>query len=145
MKVKDNILGIAELLLGGILAVGSFTVFAACGEHEGKYMACHWAQNAVVLIGTVIVITALIKLFAKNSGVKAAFAVTHFLLAVGTAFIPGKIINLCMMETMRCQTVFKPAVLVISLILAVVSGIEAVIAVKNSGRSSDVPKKAAAY
>ena len=124
MKIKENIFGIAELLLGAALTVGPVTLFGACEAHEGKYMACHWAQNAVVLIGSVIVIPALIKLFAKNSGVKAAFAVTHFLLAVGTAFIPGKIINLCMMETMRCHTVFKPAVIVISLILAVVSGIK---------------------
>ena len=49
------------------------------------------------------------------------------------------------METMRCQTVFKPAVLVISLILAVVSGIDAVPALNKKGISKDVTENAAAY
>ena len=145
MKIKEKIFGIAELLLGAALAAGSVTLFAACGAHEGKYMACHWAQNAVTLIGAVIALTAFVKILAKDSGVKAGIAFTHFLLAAGTAFIPGRIINICMMDTMRCRTVSKPAVIVTALILAAVSGIDAAVAIKKTGRSSNVPEKTAAY
>ena len=52
MKKINLFLGIAELLVAAALTLGSLFVFNACPGEDGKYMACHWAQNAVVLIGS---------------------------------------------------------------------------------------------
>ncbi len=144
MKIKENIFGIAELLSSAVLTAGSVSVFAACGEHEGKYMACHWAQNAVTLIGALLVISALIRLFTRDNGVRAGIAVTQFLFSAAAALIPGTVINLCMMETMRCHTIFKPAVIIIAVISAAVSGADAFITIRRTDRSVYVPENAAA-
>ena len=126
MKLKGNISGIVEAALALVLVIGSLTVFRACDSEEGRHMACHWAQNAGTLSGAVLTVQSLLRIFIHNKGIKTGLSLRIFTLALSVIFIPGTVINLCMMETMRCHTVFKPAVIVIASVLTVVSGIDAV-------------------
>ena len=135
--MKKNILGIAELILAALLTVGSFTFFKACGEHEGKFMACHWAQNAVTLIGIVITLLALLRIILKNSGIKAGLAIGVFASAAAVIFIPDNVISLCMMDTMCCHTTFKPAVIVIASVLAAAAGVDSVLGIIKAGKSNE--------
>ena len=135
--MKKNILGIAELILAALLTVGSFTFFKACGEHEGKFMACHWAQNAVTLIGIVITLLALLRIILKNSGIKAGLAIGVFASAAAVIFIPDNVIFLCMMDTMSCHTTFKPAVIVIASVLAAAAGVDSVLGIIKAGKSNE--------
>ncbi|MBQ8967544.1 DUF4418 family protein [Ruminococcus sp.] len=132
--MKKNIFGIAEIVLAALLTVGSFTVFKACGEHDGKYMACHWAQNAVTLTGTVIVLLALLRILLSDRGVKAGLAIGVLLSAISVILIPDTVISLCMMDTMRCHSIFRPAVTVIASVLAAVSGADSIIGLIRSGK-----------
>ena len=125
--IKKNAAGIAELLISIILVVGVFTLFKACGLHEGKAMACHWAENTVKALGIVFIFLSAIRLILKEDGVKKGIALAFVPLSVLTFLIPGKIISLCMMDTMRCQTSFKPFVIVLSVILALISLADVVI------------------
>ena len=133
--MKKNILGIAELILAALLTVGSITFFKACGEHDGKYMACHWAQNAVVLTGIAVTLLALLRILLNNSGIKTGFAIGVFVSAVSVIFIPGHAVSLCMMDTMRCLSTFKPAVIVIASVLAAAAGVDSVIGIIKAGKS----------
>ena len=119
--MKKNILGIAQLLTALLLTIGSVTFFKACGEHEGKFMACHWAQNAVVLVGIVLTVLALARIVLRDDNIRTGLSIGIFALSAAAAFIPGTAINLCMMKDMACHTAFKPAVIIISVLLAVLS------------------------
>ncbi|SFB93291.1 DUF4418 family protein [Ruminococcus albus] len=123
--MKEKIYDTAELVLSLLLTIGSLTFFRACDSEEGRHMACHWAQNAVALIGIVLVLQALVKMFIRQNGIKTGIAISIFTLASAVIFIPSTAINLCMMKTMRCHTVFRPAVTVTASLLAVVSLIDA--------------------
>lgn len=134
MKNKISISGIAELAAAVLLTVGSLTFFSACGEHEGKYMTCHWAQNTVVLIGAVISLLALIRTVIRGSGIRTGLTFGIFALAVSEALVPQTVIDLCMMDTMQCHTTFRPAVTVISAVIAVIAGADTVIGLIRSGK-----------
>lgn len=134
MKLKGNISGFAEFAAAVLLTVGSVTFLRACDSAEGKHMACHWAQNAVTLIGAVLTAQALLRIIIPDRKVKAGLALGIFLLALSAAFIPGTVISLCMMQTMRCHTIFKPAVIVLSSLTAVISGTDAVLGLIRSGK-----------
>ena len=135
--MKKNILGIAELLTALLLTIGSVTFFKACGEHEGKFMACHWAQNAVTLIGIVLSASALLRILLKNTGIKTGLAIGVFLLSVSVVFIPNNAITLCMMDSMRCHTIFEPAVIAIASVLAALSGVDSVLGLIKAGKSNE--------
>ena len=96
---------------------------------EEVYMACHWAQNAVVLIGSVLVLALLIRVFIPSRDIKTGITLTSFLLSIAAALIPGVFINLCMMDTMRCHSAFKPGVIAVSAVLAVLTGIDSAVGI----------------
>lgn len=134
MKNGKDFAGAAELILSALLTASSFTLICACDSAEGHFMACHWAQNTVTLTGAVLTAAAVIRLFIKDRGAKAGIALVSALLSGAAAFIPNAVINLCLMETMRCHTVFRPAVTVAAAVLAVIFTADAVIGIKRTGR-----------
>ena len=134
MKIKENILGIAEAIFAVILAAGSVTFFSACRSADGKYMTCHWAQNTITLIGAVLAIQALLRILIPDRKTKAGLSLGIFLLSASAIFVPGTLINLCMMHTMECHTVFRPAVIVICSLNTVISGTDSVLGLIRSGK-----------
>ncbi len=116
--MKRLVLGIVQGIAALLLTIGAFTFFKACGDMDGKFMACHWAQNAAVLIGIVLSVLALIRIFIPDEGIKTGLSIAVFVLSVSAAFVPNTVINLCMMKDMACHTTFKPAVIVVSAVLA---------------------------
>ena len=134
MKRRPDIAAIAELILSLLLTIGVMTFIRACDSAQGHYMACHWAQNTVALIGGVLCAAALIRLIIKDSGAKAGIALVSALLAAAAAFVPGRVIGLCLMDTMRCHSVFTPAVTGIGAVLAVIFTADAIVGIKRTGR-----------
>lgn len=125
MKSKGLTAGIAELITALVLTAGPLTVFKACEAEEGHFMNCHWAQNAVVLAGAVLTVLSLLRVVVANRDIRTGLSLGVFALSVSVIFIPKTVISLCMMETMRCHTIFKPAVIITASVLAVISGIDA--------------------
>ena len=119
--MKRTILGLAQGIAALVLTIGAFTFFKACGGMDGKVMACHCAQNAVVLVGIVLTVLALARIVLRDDNIRTGLSIGIFALSAAAAFIPGTAINLCMMKDMACHTAFKPAVIVISVLLAVLS------------------------
>ena len=140
MKRKGIISGVIETVLSLLLTVGTHTFFKACEAEEGHFMNCHWAQNAVMLAGAVLTVLSLLRVFILNRDIRTGLSSGVFTLSVSVIFIPETLINLCMMETMRCHTVFKPAVIITASVLAVISGIDAVTGLLRSGKGNGEKK-----
>ena len=124
-NIKSLIMGIILFILTSGLAVGVQTVFSAC-KHKtdaGMWMACHWAQMAVFGTACAMAVIALALIIVKNNKVRLGLAFSLIPMSVYTALIPNTLINLCMKTDMRCHSVMKPAVIVISILIAVVSAV----------------------
>lgn len=134
MKLKGIILGIAELIAALVLVIGALTFFSACESEGEMHMACHWAQNAVALSGVVISLLSLVRIFIPNRDIKTGLALGIFVTAVSVIFIPNTVISLCMMDTMRCHTIFRPAVTIVASIIIVISGLDTVIGFLRQGK-----------
>lgn len=127
MKKLAAFSNVTVLLLSAALCIGVKTVFKACSQTaEGKWMACHWAEQAVMGIGIALTVTALMLVIIGSKKMKQGLALAMIPQAVVSALIPNTLIKLCMMETMHCHTVTKPAVIIISALIAVFAGISAV-------------------
>lgn len=127
--LKRNFVKFIELVLSLILAIGSFTVFAACPVSEEHVMACHYAQLAVTTLGVILVVQSLAAVIISNGKVKLGITLAQIPTAVAVFLVPGTIFSLCMMNSMRCISIFQPAVKVISAIVFVVSVADVVISV----------------
>ncbi len=119
-----------------IYTLGLFTFFHACGPKEdGTFMTCHWAEMA--LRGTALVML-----------IQSAFILSHEILSVSacghealasrfpdlsaagavlvppavfSAVLPGNVIPLCMMESMRCRSIMRPYTLLSNLLIILIA------------------------
>ncbi|MBR5965181.1 MAG: DUF4418 family protein [Treponema sp.] len=118
IRAIDLILFVFALVLG----IGTALLFHACGpKSDGSWMLCHWAERVVLLLSGFAIVLAALKVFAANEGVKLGLVAAIFLAALSAAFVPGNLIPLCKMAGMECRSIFQPAVLSISLLLAALS------------------------
>ncbi len=102
-----------------LLALGSATVFSACGAKEdGSWMRCHSAQTTVTLCAAILSAALLLPVFLKQ---KAWRIILYGAGAIGGAavfLIPGRLTPMCMMRTMRCYTLFQPFVRIMAALIA---------------------------
>lgn len=116
IKVMDVVLLVLSLALCG----GVKLVFHACEVMEDMDpMACHWAEQAVFGMGIVMVVQALGMILLSKLDVRKGISFAMIPTAIVTAFIPNVLIHLCMMNDMRCHTTMRPAVIILSVIIAV--------------------------
>ena len=98
-----------------LLFLGSFTVFAACGiKEDGSWMRCHSAQTMVTIFAAVLSACLFLQQKALRvvlNGIRIADSAIIFLL-------PGKLMPMCMMHTMRCYTLFQPFVRIMAVLVA---------------------------
>lgn len=124
--MKDRKIHVADvviLILFCLLTIGVVTFLRPCGVHDdGSYSSCHWSGRILFGLGIIGILQAALAMLGQNQfrlGLNAAI----FLEAVVILFIPGRIVSLCMMSTMRCNLILKPGVQVISLVTILLEAI----------------------
>ena len=119
---------ITLIALSLLLLIGLMTFASPCAVHEdGSWMTCHWAGQA--LKGLAALLTALSALLAifRDRGVKRGIALAMIPAALLAIALPGSLIGLCGMETMRCRMIMRPTALVVGVLVAALSAIEFVL------------------
>ena len=103
-----------------LLFLGTATVFHACEmKEDGTWMHCHDVQIAVIT-GSVILTVLLAAVAAiKNRWIKMIGYGLSVLAAAVMFFLPGDIMQMCMMHTMRCYAVMRPFVRIMCALTAV--------------------------
>lgn len=128
---KVNALDIVLSVISVLFVLGSAILFDACpAKPEGGFMACHWANRAATAVGVVIFALSIESIFVSNQ-IKIGLNSGIFALAILLAIIPGILINLCKMQTMRCWTTFRPAVLVFAILIALFSVLNLILLIRK--------------
>ena len=113
-----------QIVLNAIFFVGIQTIFAPCAPHEdGKWMTCHWAGEALLGIAAVMLVMSLLHLLPLRTGMKEGLVFAMIPVSFLIIVLPGRLIPLCMMETMRCHVIMQPAVTVIAVLNIVLSAV----------------------
>lgn len=114
MQKKIGLGDIAFVVFSLVFLVGITTFFAPCGPKEdGSWMNCHWAGNALIGLSAVLVVLSLVHIFVPAQ-VKIGIDSAAFLIAVLAIVLPGNLIKLCGMHTMKCHTLTRPATIIVS-------------------------------
>lgn len=131
-KISVGVTDVVFAILAIFFTVGILTFFAPCGpKDDGSWMACHWAGRAVAGISAVITLISLIHLFVPGK-IKIGLDLAAVPIALLAAILPGNLINLCMMQTMKCHTLTHPATIVLSVLIIVAVVIDILIQRKKN-------------
>ena len=108
---KTSIPAILILLLALIAAIGSQSFLGACVHEDGSFGACHWASRALLGEGLVLAVLALLALLLRRE--RAGLYLAMVPAALLGLLTPGTLIALCMMPTMRCRMLMRPAMAIL--------------------------------
>ncbi|MBR1751253.1 MAG: DUF4418 family protein [Ruminococcus sp.] len=131
-KTKGSLItSILMFVTGAFLALGVVFIFPACdAKPDGSFMHCHDAQNITMFIGIGITALSLIGVFTPSK-LTAVFSCLSTLAAAAAAILPGTVIKLCMMDTMQCRAVMRPAVIVTCAVFALIAVVNVILDLKN--------------
>ena len=117
-KINIGASDIILLVLSAVFLIGIRTFFAPCGpKDDGSWMTCHWAGQAITGIASVLLVISVIHMFVKDAKVKQGLAIAMIPTALFSVILPGNMIGLCMMNTMRCHSVMRPASIIVSVLV----------------------------
>ncbi len=123
-KKEIGVYPLLQIVLNAIFFVGIQTIFAPCEPHEdGTWMTCHWAGEALLGIAAVMLVMSLLHLLPLRTGMKEGLVFAMIPVSFLIIVLPGRLIPLCMMETMRCHVIMQPAVTVIAVLNIVLSAV----------------------
>ena len=112
---------LASFICAALLALGVMTLVKACGPAEdGTFMHCHDVQLCVFALGLCLAGLSLVLVFLSRSRLVRLFLEgAGLVLSAAAALLPGRLMPMCMMETMRCQALMKPFVTLTACLLAI--------------------------
>lgn len=116
---KFSVPACAALALSLVMAVGSVSFLGPCVHDDGSFGACHWAGQAMLAIGAVLACQSLLALIVCDTKKRQGVFLSMIPTAAVALLIPGTLIDLCRMASMRCRAVMQPAMIILSaLVLA---------------------------
>ena len=112
---RKKIIPAALILLFSVLAaVGVKTFLGPCVHEDGTFGPCHWAGQALLGISLLMSAQSIAVLAAhKNSQLSRGLFLAMALTSVLGMLIPGPVISLCGMATMRCRSLMRPAMTIL--------------------------------
>ncbi len=119
MSAKNRVVALLPAVVSLLLVIGVLTVFSACGKKDdGTWMHCHDVQNMVAVCGVVMTVLFVICAFVTNKVFRLILNLAVLAAAIVAFLLPGTIMPMCMMNTMRCYTVMQPFVRIMSAVAA---------------------------
>ena len=113
------------LALSVFMAAGVQTVFRACAQKEdGTWMHCHEVQKYLFIIGIILALLSVLGLAVKKRTAAILLDFASIVLAAAAVLLPGTVMQMCMMDTMRCYTMMQPFARVTGGVLILVSVID---------------------
>ena len=116
---KQTIPAVILLILSLVIVTGSQTFLSPCVHEDGAFGPCHWAGQALFGLSIVIAAESVIVLWRKDAGLRRGLYLAMMLTALLGILMPGTLISLCAMESMRCRMIMRPAMLVLYALMLV--------------------------
>ncbi len=125
---KQMIPGCVMLVLALVISIGSLTFLSPCIHEDGSVGACWWAGRALLGLGCLLGVLALLTLVSGRA--RFGTYLSSIAVCILGILTPGTLISMCRMSSMHCRAVMQPAMI----ILFSVSALAAVIGVLLSGK-----------
>ena len=108
---KQTIPAVILLVISLVIAIGSQSFLSPCVHEDGSFGVCHWAGQALLGLGCVLGVLAVLSLLSRSA--RFGVYLSALPLCVLGILTPGTLIGLCHMSTMRCRMAMQPAMIIL--------------------------------
>ena len=112
--------GVPDIVLSLIPALflaGLRTIAGPCVHEDGTAAACTSTGTVLTALAVGSLVLVLMRLLAADLRTKRSFDLLLTIAGVAIAVLPGTVLTLCMMATMRCHTIMLPFARVVGVAL----------------------------
>ncbi len=131
---RSSLCALFTLVLAVVIAVGSVSFLGPCIHEDESFGACHWAGQALFGLGLLLAAESLFTLLVKDLRMRQGCLVTIWMTAVLGFFIPGTLIDLCSMATMRCVALMQPAMRILCALIVLIALIGTISGGRKAGK-----------
>ena len=121
MKKRSMIPAVIIVLSALAAAAGSRSFLGPCVHEDGTFGPCHWAGQALFGLALLMAAEAVIAAAWKNESIRKGLYIAMVLTAVLGILVPGTLIGLCGMATMRCRALMRPAMTILFAVMGIAS------------------------
>lgn len=146
--MRSKIIGALDIVLGGVIAIGTRTFLHVCGGGSSMNMgdsmggnemkmACAGVPTASLIAGIVLAVIGLGLIVAgKKKIVSILLGVLNVIAGVAVIGIPTFIVGVCSGAHMHCHMVTRPALIIVGVVAAVAGAVVAALEFTH-GTASD--------
>ena len=107
-KIKLGVTDILLVIISIVFTAGIRGWFKVCEPMGEGFMSCHWAGETLKAMSITMLVLCIIHVFMPDEKIKIGMDIAFIGVLVFSLMIPGGVINLCMMEDMKCRSLTKP-------------------------------------
>jgi hypothetical protein len=131
--------GGAAIVFGLLIALGPQFLFKVCPVMGDMIMKCHWSAQAEIGVGSLIAALGIALVFFANPRVRLGLTIGIFLSAILVLLVPHALIGGCAGHHMACRKIAFPAITVISMLLLIGMGFNALYLARTKRSSTPLP------
>ena len=121
------VVGLLLTFLITLFVIGMATFAGPCDGRDGQVeMSCLWASRAVISVGVVAWVLAVVRIFETDEGERRGLSLSCSLLGFLMAVLPGLVISLCADPAMHCNAVMRPFALAMGIAIGVTGAVDLV-------------------
>lgn len=118
---KSILIPVAVLAVSLVITAGSLSFLGPCVHEDGSYGTCHWAGQALLGAGGVLLVQSILVLISRDGKRRQGVFLAMLPVSALGILIPGTLMDLCRMATMRCRSVMQPSMRILFVLAALLS------------------------
>ena len=118
-----KVLNAVNILNAALIIIGLNTFAHICTSMQGP---CAKTKSLAIVVAIVLAVLGLVQIFVSNKKINAILGLAGIVIGLITVLLPLVIAPVCSMTSMHCYVYTRPFLVIIGIVIAIVSVIDAV-------------------
>ena len=118
-----KVLNAVNILIAALIIIGLNTFAHVCTSMQGP---CAKTKSLAIAVAIVLAVLGLVQIFVSNKKINAILGLAGIVIGLVTVLLPLVIAPVCSMTSMHCYVYTRPFLVIIGIVIAIVSVIDAV-------------------
>ena len=118
-----KVLNAVNILIAALIIIGLNTFAHVCTSMQGP---CAKTKSIAIVVAIVLAVLGLVQIFVSDKKINAILGIAGIVIGLITVLLPLVIAPVCSMTSMHCYVYTRPFLVIIGIVIAIVSVIDAV-------------------
>ena len=118
-----KVLNAVNILIAALIIIGLNTFAHICTSMQGP---CAKTKSLAIVVAIVLAVLGLVQIFVSDKKINAILGIAGVVIGLITVLLPLVIAPVCSMASMHCYVYTRPFLVIIGIVIAIVSVIDAV-------------------